>query len=388
MTTQLFKAKDVRTAIGLVTEEFGDEAIILSTKKNNGLVEIEASNNNEVITSFPRGKEDKKAFSKIFHKKLEEKTYRFPENKNSSLNLSNDQEKKINNSLFENKTNDDLDFIKSEIVTMKKEIKSMILTDESSISDKLSRSTPMKLRQDNFSQDIIRQLSYCYQGKNLEEGKVSFFRELAKKLSSLDFERILKSKNIFVFGNSGSGKSTLVAKLAAYISDKNKTKDINLINVSHASTNHSEVLRGYSRVLGFKMSDIKNFNFQENINSEDNIEKVNIFDFSNDMNFSMQKINEIKKNYKDFEFCSILALQSGSNSAMIKNIWSQVSDIKPMIALTKLDECWTGAEELSALANIKARIGLVTGTRVIIDSILPADEHSLTKYMKENFQGE
>ncbi len=59
-----------------------------------------------------------------------------------------------------------------------------------------------------------------------------------------------------------------------------------------------------------------------------------------------------------------------------------------MIALTKLDECWTGAEELSALANIKARIGLVTGTRVIIDSILPADEHSLTKYMKENFQGE
>ena len=49
MTTQLFKAKDVRSAIGLVTEEFGDDAIILSTKKNNGIVEIEASNNLSLI---------------------------------------------------------------------------------------------------------------------------------------------------------------------------------------------------------------------------------------------------------------------------------------------------------------------------------------------------
>ena len=87
-----------------------------------------------------------------------------------------------------------------------------------------------------------------------------------------------------------------------------------------------------------------------------------------------------------FDFCSILAIQSGSNSAMINNIWSKVSDIKPMIAITKLDECWTGAEELSSLALNNARIGLFTGTKIIIDSILPINENSLTKYMKENFQ--
>ncbi len=56
MTTQVFKAKDIKTAQGLVSEEFGDDAIILSTKKNNGLVEIEASNNDEVIKKFPRKK--------------------------------------------------------------------------------------------------------------------------------------------------------------------------------------------------------------------------------------------------------------------------------------------------------------------------------------------
>ena len=49
MSTQLFKAKDMKSAINLVYEEFGENASIMSTKKTNGFVEVEASNNNNVI---------------------------------------------------------------------------------------------------------------------------------------------------------------------------------------------------------------------------------------------------------------------------------------------------------------------------------------------------
>ena len=97
MTTQLFKAKDVRSAIGMVTEEFGDEAIILSTKKNNGIVEIEASNNNEVLTSFPRSNEENKAFSKIFLKKLDEKDYKAPQKKSSEKDIKIGVNTKLSN---------------------------------------------------------------------------------------------------------------------------------------------------------------------------------------------------------------------------------------------------------------------------------------------------
>jgi flagellar biosynthesis GTPase FlhF len=381
MTTQLFKAKDVRSAIGLVTEEFGDDAIILSTKKNNGIVEIEASNNNEVLTSFPRKREENKTFTKIFHKKLDEKKYNFSREQNTNKKSIPTFDKK---SRERGKIdNDDISSIRKEILGLRKEISSMILTDDSSLCDRLSFSVPIKLKQQRFSSELVRNLSYSYQGKNLEEGKVSFFRELSKKLSSIDFNRVLNTKNILVFGNSGCGKSTLSAKLASYISDTNKCKNINLIDVSNSSTSHSETLRGYSRVLGFKMINYNNFNFNKKENESNSI---NIFDFSGDLDFSLNKINEIKNSYKDFDFCSILAIQSGSNSAMINNIWSKVSDIKPMIAITKLDECWTGAEELSSLALNNARIGLFTGTKIIIDSILPINENSLTKYMKENFQ--
>ena len=377
MTTQVFKAKDVRSAIGLVSEEFGDEAIILSTKKNNGLVEIEASNNNEVLTSFPKNKSNKN-FSKLFFKNLEKKNYKFPED---TLKKTNEFSKE-NNLL----NNQHLEKLNKEIESIRKEISGLILTDQSSLCDNLSHSTPIQLRKENFSPKLINELSFSYQGKNVEEGKVSFFRQLAKRLTSSDFTRVLKAKNIFIIGNSGSGKSTLVAKLGAHISDIKKTKEINFINISNSSTNHSELLRGYSRVLGFRMKDFKSFNFNQ-ITEQNEKDVVNIFEFSGDVNFGLQKINEIRMNYKNFDFCTILALQSGSNSAMINTIWSKVSDIKPMIALTKLDECWTGAEELSAIALNKGRIGIVTGTKVIIDSILPTDENSLTKYMKENFQG-
>lgn len=210
-----------------------------------------------------------------------------------------------------------------------------------------------------------------------------FFRELSKKLASDDFSRLLNTQNIFVFGNSGSGKSTLSAKVASYLSDKKKPKNINFFDVTNSNTGNSDILRSYSRVLGFPVKDYNFFNFNGDVDHN----TINIFDFSGDTNFGVQKIKEIKNSFPSFNFCSILTLPSGSNSEMIDGLCKKVCDIRPMIAVTKLDECWVGAEEFSSLAFNNARIGIVTGTKVLIDSIIEANENSLTKYMKENFKG-
>ena len=195
---------------------------------------------------------------------------------------------------------------------------------------------------------------------------------------------MINARNIFIFGNSGSGKSTLSAKIASYLSDKKSTKEINFVDVSGSGSTHSDILRSYSRVLGFSIKDHKYFDFNENQSAESS--KINIFDFSGELNFSIQKIKEIKNSFPSFDFCSILTVQSGSNSEMINGITKKVEDIRPMVAITKLDECWVGAEEFSSLAINNARIGMVTGTKIIIDSIIEANENALTKYMKDNFE--
>ena len=66
MKTQTFKAKDVKSAINLVNTEFGDRAIILSTKKNNGFVEVEASDNDEIIFDHKKKLKRERIFQMFF----------------------------------------------------------------------------------------------------------------------------------------------------------------------------------------------------------------------------------------------------------------------------------------------------------------------------------
>lgn len=70
MTTQLFKAKDMKTAMNLVNNEFGEKAIILSTKRNNGVIEVEASDNDEIIEIHKKNTEENKNFSNVFKKEI------------------------------------------------------------------------------------------------------------------------------------------------------------------------------------------------------------------------------------------------------------------------------------------------------------------------------
>ena len=380
MKTQLFKARDMKTAMNLVNDEFGEKAIILSTKKNNGVVEVEASDNEVVIETHKKQIEENRSFSNVFMKEIKQEN-----RKNNTHSLNNVSYLGKKNFKDEKKSGENLKLlqnIEKQLDSLRKEMNNMILTDQSGISDEISYQTPIKLRQEKFHPEIVNKLSRSFIGKNLEEGRVSFFRQLAKKLASNDFSRFLNSKNIFVFGNSGSGKSTLSAKIASYLSDKKNSKNINFIDVTHSSTGNSDILRSYSRVLGFPVKDYNFFNFN-NTNEENTI---NIFDFCGDLNFGIQKINEIKNSFPSFDFCSILAVPSGSNSEMINGLSKKVSEIRPMVAVTKLDECWVGAEEFSSLALNNARIGIVTGTKVLINSIIEANENSLAKYMKENFE--
>ena len=377
MTTQLFKARDMKTAMNLVNDEFGEKAIILSTKRNNGVIEVEASDNEEIIEIHKKNTEENKNFSNVFKKEIssskennEINNISYLGSKNSEKKVQKDESLKI------------LQQIQKQIDNLKDEMNSMILTDQSGISDKLSYFTPIKLRQEKFHPEIINKLNYSFIGKNLEEGRISFFRELSKKLVSDDFSRLINSKNIFVFGNSGSGKSTLAAKIASYLSDKQSCKNINFIDITNSCTGNSDTLRSYSRVLGFPVKHYNSFDFNNGESNDD----INIFDFSGDINFGIQKIKEIKNSFPSFNFCSILTVPSGSNSEMIDGLSNKVSEIRPMIAITKLDECWVGAEEFSSLALNNARIGIVTGTKVLIDSIIEANENSLTKYMKENLK--
>ena len=159
MKTQTFKAKDVKSAINLVNNEFGERAIIVSTKKNNGFVEIEASDNDDVIKNHQKNKDEKKNFSKVFFKELESK-----DSVKNNISYINDNDPKNKG---KNNSNELFEKINENINNMRKEINNMVLTDQTGISDELSYLTPIQLRQEKFSPEIINKLNYSFIGKKL-----------------------------------------------------------------------------------------------------------------------------------------------------------------------------------------------------------------------------
>ena len=54
---------------------------------------------------------------------------------------------------------------------------------------------------------------------------------------------------------------------------------------------------------------------------------------------------------------------------MIENTWKKIKAQRPIIALTKSDECNLSSVALSKLAELQGKIGLVSGTRSIVDSL-------------------
>ena len=55
-----------------------------------------------------------------------------------------------------------------------------------------------------------------------------------------------------------------------------------------------------------------------------------------------------------------------------------------MICLTKLDECAAGPVEFSQIAQSGEKLGLLTGSRAMIDSLSFADVRPVADYIAEN----
>ena len=110
-----------------------------------------------------------------------------------------------------------------------------------------------------------------------------------------------------------------------------------------------------------------------------------IGDVAGDIETGNKIIESLEARHGDNDICSILCLQSGSSKEMIENTWKKIKAQRPIIALTKSDECNLSSMAMSKIAELKGKIGLVSGTRSIVDSLLFTNSDILAKYMKENF---
>ena len=377
--TTVIKAKDTASAMEKVVRELGEDCVILSTKKVNGQVSITASNSKKAKDAVKK-RYDKKKFANI---------YKFNSGKlNINNNIINNPQKKLS----EDKASSSRflginykDIIKEEmnilLEKIDKKLENIYITDN---YKNYNFSNFLKLKQVGFSNKILEKFYDKNLENSYEESRVNFFRKLSENLSSPFPERIFNSKLILVTGTSGTGKTTMTAKIASAIVDKLGRNNIVLAELCRNSKSASEDLKSFARLLNIPITNqLKNGDLSDTMILNDSAKIV--VDLAGDIETGNKIIESLEARHGDNNICSILCLQSGSSTEMIENTWKKIKAQRPIIALTKSDECNLSSMAMSKIAELKGKIGLVSGTRSIVDSLLFTNSDILAKYMKENF---
>ena len=377
--TTTYKAKDTSTAMEKVIAELGEDCVILSTKKKNNMIEITASNSPKYKSAVKK-RYNKDKFSNIYNLKSgklkinEEKLKKIePYNTNGS-NFNVGEIKKV---------------IRKEAETildkMDKKLENIYLTDYKNISKNIIFSSFLKLKQIGFSSNVLEK--YFEKPENdasFQTSKFKFYRKISEIIAAPFPERILNSKLIMVTGPSGSGKTTIAAKIASSIVDRSGRNNIVLAELCRNSNTATEDLKSFARLLNIPITNrLQNGDLSDTMILNDNAKIV--VDLAGNIEAGNRVIEELENRHGDKNICSILCLQSGSSSEMIETTLNKVKAQRPIIALTKSDECNISPATISHLAMKKGKIGLVSGTRSIVDSLLFTNSDILAKFMKENF---
>ena len=377
--TTVIKAKDTASAMEKVVRELGEDCVILSTKKVNGQVSITASNSKKAKDAVKK-RYDKKKFANI---------YKFNSGKlNINNNIINNPQKKLSEDKASSSSFSGInykDIIKEEMSILlekiDKKLENIYITDN---YKNYNFSNFLKLKQVGFSNKILEKFLDKNLNNSYEESRVNFFRKLSENLSSPFPERIFNSKLILVTGTSGTGKTTMTAKIASAIVDKLGRNNIVLAELCRNSKSASEDLKSFARLLNIPITNqLKNGDLSDTMILNDNAKIV--VDLAGDIETGNKIIESLEARHGDNNICSILCLQSGSSTEMIENTWKKIKAQRPIIALTKSDECNLSSMAMSKIAELKGKVGLVSGTRSIVDSLLFTNSDILAKYMKENF---
>lgn len=390
MTQHKVISEDSLSAMDEISKVLGKDAVILSTKKLNGKIEIIGSNDiTDILKSQKNTKisSEKLKFKELFTKQPIE------QNKKKSYEKNNNV-KKIENSptdfikINEESQKDNINFdimngFKSEIKTL---LNNMIITDIDCVSNSLDKSLYLKLLRKGFSKQIINSTFKKLESLEMPKNEINFYKLVSKKLVFPSKEKINESDVIFVTGFTGVGKTTLSSKIVSYLLDNktymNETKNISLINFSNKSANNMTDLINFGRLLNVKVHSLSNINDLKKFLDANRNRKL-IVDVSREFIMNEDFMNFLEDSSEKINYSLILTIQANANRRTISDQMDLFRNLQPIIALTKLDESYLGSEELSIFAEINSKIGLLSSSKNIIDALAFAKDEILAQYMKE-----
>lgn len=352
MQIKKFKAKTLKEAIELMKNDFGDEAIVLSTKVientkddvKQKLFEITAGSDDDSSTKVI---EESRKKSKVNDfqsemKKLTEKIYGVSQKKQILSNKATGKEYPKKRNFFEKIKMDLLD------KDINPEIADLVL-------DKLDQYAPLV---DNRNNDNY------------------IVSTLASLIPTSDFKlsKNGRTKVISIVGPTGVGKTTCIAKLAV-ISKILHNLDIGLISIDTYRLGALDQLKIFSDIsnidflVAYEPKDINKF--MKKFRDKD-IVFIDTVGRSQNNTKLLNSINDFLKEVNVDE--TYLVLNSTSDYKVMLDVAQKFKILNyDSIIFSKLDEAFSYGNILNLVQEIKIPIKYLTNGQVIPDDIIAAD---------------
>jgi flagellar biosynthesis GTPase FlhF len=385
MTTITVTAGDTAQAMDKIVERLGEDALILETVKRNGRIEMIATDDPEDAPAPPTAEQPAPtarapldleigagaAFTDLFDQQM--------------INRVRDRDAR-QASTAENlagraiKASDSRELL-TELKSIRKMLNGMMITRPDGLDVTLGHAAPVRLHQAGFSSKAIQMLHQHMVGLDDDSAVMAFMDALARKVIHTDVESLFDSRIVLVVGSSGTGKTTLATKIAAYFKEHGISERMTLAAATGPGISVNEDIKSYARLLNMRSMQFGIGELKLAIQETSNRMIVDINAVAED---AQEAVRDVVRVLGVHKVTVVQAIPGGSSATMISHQCRQYGALKPMIALTKLDECEAMPAELSALALEGSGVGLLTGTKAIVGGIAIATMPILAQYLREN----
>ena len=380
MTILTFTGEDSATAMEKMADQLGENCYILSTTKRGNQIEISATDNPVEAGWGKRKAKPRKQFTDIFAE-----TNAKMAGKNQSGNNSDNQaglteaggERPISGYQIPAYIAD----LQEHMVEMKSMLNGMVLTDDAALRNDMGMSTPVQLRQLGFSDVIVQELKHSFVDVDFESGQRNFLASLADKLVHENPQTALQADVIFVVGGNGVGKTSLAGKIAAHILEGSAKKPVTLAEMVDTQTNPDDTLLQLARLINVPVCKFRSDEITQQMTA---VGERYVVDVSCAPDIANDVIAQVRDALPGARMIVVLALAGASSARLIRQQTGVYAKLEPIICLTKLDECAAGPVEFSQIAQSGEKLGLLTGSRAMIDSLSFADVRPVADYIAEN----
>ena len=407
MPTLTVSADDSATAMEEIVRKLGEDSYILSTERTGGKIHIKATNDIKPDIGRPALKR-KKAFQDamthadnslapidLVHNDmalepnivtLSGGSGASPAQKPAAHSASQSSVQSSGEKSGHNFHGDpsprigELEKLETRLNKITHMLDGMILTRREEAELGIGRNSYIAMQQAGFSAELVSSLRDTLNARDEKLGYKSFLRALSERLIVAEPASLMDQKHIFVVGPAGSGKSSLTAKLAVKRREMSMDARVRLIEIDRPGVTPCDGLKYHGRLLNMQIIKTTPENAaDEYIDST----APTITDICINPHDIPAVLNGLEKKLGAENMTVLVALPGGASARLIRQQCALFQSFNPVIALTRLDECETGPEEFSVLAEMGMKIGVFTGSRGLVDSIIFASMPALAQYLED-----